>query len=375
MTKKIPHLKILVTGSNGFIGKNLCIRLKEIPNFDVLSFVRGDTDKILKKLVNKADAIVHLAGENRTDDIDSFNLINAGLTKKLCKAIEDEQRNIPLILASSTQAKSNNAYGKSKLAAEEIVKDFTKKNNNTSIIYRLPGVFGKWCKPNYNSVVATFCFNIARDIEIEINDESKEVELLYIDDLTNYIISDLVDPLPGLSWKNFDKSYSISIGELAKKIISFKESRKYLTIETVGKSITRALYSTFISYYPKNSFLYDIPNHPDERGDFVEILKTKDSGQFSFFTIKPGVTRGSHYHHTKTEKFIMVKGRAKLEFRHLISNETHEIDISDKKAQIVDTIPGWIHNITNTGKNDAVILLWANEIFDRENPDTIPEEV
>ena len=373
MTKN-KNLKILITGADGFIGKNISVKLSEQPDIEIIKFVRGDSDEKLKSHINDSDTIIHLAGENRPDNEDAFK-INYYLTEKICEFIRLENRNIPIIFASSTQVTMDNLYSKSKLAAEKYLSELAMKNNNTVKIYRLPGVFGKWCKPNYNSVVATFCHNIARDIDIIVNNDAAKIELVYIDDLADDILKDINKKESGLSWGKLSKSYEISVGELAKKIYAFKESRNSLISEKVGLGLTRALYSTYISYLPIDSFIYDLPNHGDERGHFVEILKTIDSGQFSFLTIKPGITRGNHYHHSKTEKFLVVKGKAKLRFRHMISNERHELVISDDKIQIIDTIPGWVHDVTNIGKDDVIMLLWANEIFDIKNPDTITQDV
>lgn len=373
MTKS-KKLKVLITGADGFIGKNILVRFSEEPNIELIKFIRGDSDEKLKNDINQSDIIIHLAGENRPDNEEAFKS-NYYLTKKICEFISTENRNIPVIFSSSTQVAMENPYSKSKLTAENYLSELALKNKNTVKIYRLPGVFGKWCKPNYNSVVATFCHNIARGIDIVVNNDSTVIELVYIDDLAEDILNDINITEPGLTWGKLSRSYKISVGELARKIFAFKESRNSLISERVGTGLTRALYSTYISYLPIDSFIYDIPNHGDERGNFVEILKTIDSGQFSFLTIKPGITRGSHYHHSKTEKFLVVKGKARLRFRHLISNERHELIISDDKNQIVDTIPGWVHDITNIGKDDVIMLLWANEIFNIKNPDTITQNV
>ena len=372
MTKNNPR-RVLITGASGFIGKNLGFRLSEDSDTELLEFVRGDSIEMLNQLVMQADAVIHLAGENRPSNISDFTTTNIDLTSHLCKAIKESGRNIPMIFASSTQAEDDNLYGKSKLAAEQLIKSFVSETQNSVLIYRLPGVFGKWSKPNYNSVVATFCFNIARSLEIHISDESTILDLVYIDDLADDLLTSLTKINPGLSWGNLTTTYNISLGELAAQIFAFKDSRSNLISERVGNGLVGALYSTFISFLPTESFCYDLPNYADERGNFVEFLKTKDSGQFSFLTINPGITRGSHYHHSKTEKFIVVQGKARLRFRHLVTKEIHEINLSDAKSQIVDTIPGWVHDVTNIGSTDVVILLWANENFDRESPDTYPK--
>ena len=367
--------RILVTGANGFIGKNLFIRLAERTNIEILSFVRGDSDQELLALVAKADAIIHLAGENRPTDDADFSRVNVDLTNTLCGAISRVGRNIPLIFASSVQAEYDNLYGQSKLAAEQVIEAFVSETDNTTVIFRLVGVFGKFCKPNYNSVVATFCYNIARGLPIKINDPEITLELAYIDDVVDGLLQALSNAKPGLSWGEISQTYTITLGALAEQIGVFDNCRSSLILERVGKGLIRALYSTFISYLPPEKITYDLTPRVDERGMFVEILKTPDCGQFSFFTIMPGVTRGSHYHHSKTEKFLVVRGLVKMRFRQIVTDETYEVILSCDKLQVLDTIPAWVHDITNIGNSEGIIMLWANEIFDQKHTDTIPCEV
>jgi len=394
-------MRVLITGAQGFIGKNLVVRLGERPSMEVLSFTRGDSSEKLAALVVKSDAIVHLAGENRPIDIAGFARVNIDLTRTLCETIAATGRSIPLILASSTQAEHNNPYGQSKRAAEQVVEVFAGETANSVAIYRLPGVFGKWCKPNYNSVVATFCYNIARDLPIQVNDADAPLQLVYVDDVVDNFLRLLdggmdhqaslsVNETPvttrpkstavhaGLADRHFTKvtpQYAITLGDLAEQITAFQHCRTTLISERVGTGFTRALYATYISYLPPERFTYDLPRYGDERGIFVEMLKTPDCGQFSFFTIHPGVTRGSHYHHTKTEKFLVLRGSARMRFRQVVTGETYEVTVSGNKPQVVDTIPGWVHDITNVGDSEAVVMLWANEVFDRQRPDSISCEV
>jgi len=366
---------ILVTGANGFIGKNLTIRLKELLNIEVMSFTREQSLNDLSRLASRADIIFHLAGVNRSDDLNEFKVINTELTSNICEIIKSSGRKTSLVFASSVQAELNNPYGKSKLDAESIVTRFAKNSGNSVHIYRFPGVFGKWCRPNYNSVVATFCHNIARSMPIQIDNPNTILNLLHIDDVIEEFISVLRSPKKGLNIGSIKKNYKISVGALADQIYSFENGRKNLLIENVGTGLIRALYSTYISYLPPESFSYDLPLYKDSRGVFVEILKTLNSGQFSIFTVYPGVTRGSHYHHTKTEKFLIVKGVALMKFRNLLTDQICSIYISADKMQIVDSIPGWVHDITNIGNEEAIIMIWANEIFDRQFPDCIPRKV
>jgi len=362
--------RVLVTGANGFIGKNLVVRLGELGRFAVTTFVRGDEVATLPALVSQADAVVHLAGENRPQDESAFATVNAGLTEALCDAIRASGRKLPLLLASSTQAAHDNAYGKSKLAAEQAVQALSDTTGCPAVLFRLPGVFGKWCKPNYNSVVATFCHNLARDLPIQIHNPAASLSLVYVDDVITAMIAALDEPVEGTSQGTVSPQYTTTLGELADQIKAFGNCRTTLLTERVGTGLVRALYATYVSYLPNERFAYDVPAYADPRGVFVEMLKTPDSGQFSYFTAHPGVTRGGHYHHTKTEKFLVIKGRALFRFRHLLTEEVVELTTTGEKPQVVDTIPGWAHDITNVGDDDMVVMLWANEIFDRANPDT-----
>lgn len=368
-------MRILLTGAKGFIGKNLSVRLSEVSGTEVLPFIRGDSLEKLKVDVAAADAIIHMAGENRPQNLADFVRVNVDLTENLCQAIRSTGRRIPLLLASSTQAALDNPYGKSKRAAEFAVERLVEDTGNPSIIYRLPGVFGKWSKPNYNSVVATFCHHIANGIPIQIRDPAANVRLVYVDNVVSEFLSVLHTIPDGLTRGKVTPEYEITLGDLADQIKAFRHCRDNLLVERVGSGLVRALYSTYVSYLPTAEFVYDVPKYADARGVFVEMLKTLDSGQFSYFTSLPGTTRGNHYHHSKTEKFLVIKGTARFGFRHVLTGETHEIITSGDKPQIVETVPGWSHNISNIGNDEMVVMLWANEIFDREHPDTISGKV
>ncbi len=367
-------MNVLVTGSKGFIGKNLIIHLNEL-NINVLTYTRENSIQDLPDLIKKSNFIIHLAGENRPKDEKDFNTVNVQLTKSICESIRSTGKHIPIILASSTQAAFDSAYGKSKLDAELILKKLESDTGNPIHIYRLPGVFGKWCKPDYNSVVATFCYNVSNNLSIQVKDSSLELKLVYIDDVVGEFINIIQEKQVSKKERSIQPEYKIKLGDLATQIELFKETRKSLISERVGVGFVRKLYSTYVSYLPPEQFSYSIPSYGDERGMFAEMLKTKDSGQFSFFIAKPGVTRGGHYHHSKTEKFLVLQGNARFNFRHIFSNETYEIKISGKKLKIVQTVPGWSHNITNIGTEDVVVMLWANEILDRDNIDTVTHKV
>mgnify|MGYP005846411139 CR=1 FL=1 len=371
--------RILVTGSQGFIGRNLVTRLGEIEPVEIVHFDRGDDPAVLPDLVVEADAIVHLAGENRPKDERAYAEVNEGLTVSLCNAVRQVRsgnvRSVPLVLASSAQVELDNPYGRSKLAAEKAVQSLADETGNPCIVFRLPGVFGKWGRPNYNSVVATFCHNIARGTPIRISDPSKVLRLVYIDDLADAVLAALDTPTTGFNFAYVSPEYTVTLGELAAQIEAFEAGREQLRVEHVGAGLGRALYATYISHLPPTRFVYDIPRHHDERGVFIEMLKTPDSGQFSYFTAGPGITRGGHYHHTKSEKFLVIKGKALFRFRHLVTNERLEIITSGDAPQVVETIPGWSHDVTNIGTEELAVMLWANEVFDRDQPDTIAAKV
>mgnify|MGYP001309659398 CR=1 FL=1 len=365
-------MNILVTGADGFIGKNLLVRLKEFSDFAVSTYVRGDSQRELAKKIVGSDAIFHLAGENRPRDNAAFEEGNSGLTCKICSIMSTLEKPVPIIMTSSIHAGADGPYGKSKLAAEGHVESLTANTNNPAIIYRLPGVFGKWCKPNYNSVVATFCHNIVNDLPLRIDNKNSLLKLVYIDDVVSSLLMCLEESLPiGITRKSVAPEYQVAVGDIANKLKEFKESRENLVLEGVGTGFTRALYSTYISHLPTTMFTYSLQCHEDKRGMFVEMLKTKESGQFSFFSAHPGVTRGGHYHHTKTEKFLVIKGTARFCFREIVTDEYFKIETFGAIPTVVESVPGWSHDITNIGDDELLVMLWANEVFDPAKPDTI----
>lgn len=368
-------MKVLVTGANGFIGKNLLIHLSERVGIEILTFLKGESPQILAEKVAAVDFIFHLAGINRPQTETEFIEGNADLTRALCNAVQSSGRAIPILYTSSIQAERDNAYGSSKLMAEDALRAFKAATGTPTYIYRLPNVFGKWCRPNYNSAVATFCHNIAHDLPIQINDPKSEIQLVYVDDVVADFLRVMDKHPSSADYQEVQPVYSITVGDLAQRLHTFKDSRKSLVTEPVGVGLTRALYSTFITYFTPEQFSYPLIKHEDPRGVFVEMLKTHDSGQFSYFTAHPGITRGGHYHHTKTEKFLVIKGEARFRFRHIDTGATHECCTSAKSPEVVETIPGWSHDITNIGDEEMIVMLWANEIFDRQLPDTITYKV
>lgn len=375
-------MKVLITGSEGFIGRNLQLFLSGRRDVEVVCFNRADSVAQLPSIIRDVDFVFHLAGVNRPKELSEFIAGNRDLTQALCSAAgelaETAGKKIPLLFTSSIQAAGDTPYGQSKRAAEEAV--FAVKENHGVPVHvlRLPNVFGKWGRPNYNSAVATFCYNIARNLPIEIRDPAAPLSLVYIDDLIERFIQ-LMDGAPSAEdadgYETITPHYSTTVGEVAALICSFRNSRQNLTIESVGAGFVRALYSTYISYLPTESFAYAVPQHSDTRGAFVEMLKTRDSGQFSYFSAYPGVTRGGHYHHSKTEKFLVVKGRARFKFRHMHTGEVHELIANGDRPEIVETSPGWAHDITNIGEDEMIVILWANELFDHTHPDTYAAEL
>ena len=370
-------MKVLITGANGFVGKNLQLHLAARKDVTVVCFTRGDDVAQLNTLLQGVDFVFHLAGVNRPQDPAEFVAGNVDLTRALCQAVgavaEANSKKIPIVYTSSTQADQDNAYGISKLGAESALLELQQAHGVPLHIFRLPNVFGKWCKPNYNSAVATFCHNIARDLPIRVKDPATPVTLVYVDDVIARFVQlmDGADAAVGTNgFSSVTPQYTTTVGELARQIQAFKDSRTSLTTERVGTGLVRALYATYVSYLPPEQFAYDVPQYGDPRGVFAEMLKTPDCGQFSYFTAHPGITRGGHYHHSKTEKFLVIKGQARFKFRHMQTGETHELLTSGDKAEVVETVPGWTHDITNIGNDEMVVMLWANEVFDREKPDT-----
>lgn len=368
-------MKVLITGSKGFVGKNICLYLRSFPQFEILTFDRSDTVFDLETILASIDVIIHLAGENRPKLSTDFDKVNAKLTQTICNILNKQNNQAKVILASSIHAISDTDYGRSKFAAEQALIKLNESNGNQVTIFRFPGIFGKWCKPNYNSVVATFCHNFANGLSIKVNDAQKVLKLVYIDDVVASLTSQITNYSSKVSYPSVKPEFEVTLGSLAEQVKSFRKSRKSLELDAVAKGLSRALYSTYVSYLPKNKFSFDIPAHNDVRGSFVEFFKNKEVGQFSFLTVNPGFSRGSHFHHTKTEKFIVVKGSASFGFRHMITNEKHYLEVSDEKPKIVETIPGWAHNITNIGSDDLIALVWANEIYNSKLPDTIPSPV
>ncbi len=372
-------MRIVITGADGFIGKNLRVRLRELGHTQVTEITRASSANDVQHAMEEADCVFHLAGVNRPKDPAEFTTGNAELTQTICDALSAAGRKARVVLASSTQAAQDNPYGRSKAAAEFTVRAYCAAIGAPVHVFRLPNVFGKWARPNYNSAIATFCHNVAYGLPISVNEAAPPLNLVYVDDVVQAFVACISatnsEAQASDAFDTVAPAYTTTVAEVAATLRGFAASRNTLLTDRVGTGFLRALYSTYISYLPPTAFAYTVPRHADQRGEFVEMLKTADAGQFSYFTAHPGVTRGEHYHHSKTEKFLVLKGTAHFGFRHILSGETHELVTRGGEAQIVETVPGWTHNITNIGDDEMIVMLWANEVFDQQRPDTVAMKV
>lgn len=367
-------MQVVVTGAAGFVGQNLCVVLGE-RGHTALPVTRQTSRAELVALLAKADAVVHLAGVNRPQDPAEFHTGNADFSAELVGLLQASGRAIPLIFSSSIQAERDNPYGASKRAAESVLAAYGEATGAPVGLFRLPNVFGKWARPNYNSAVATFCHNLARGLPIQIHDPAAPLQLVYVDDVVEAFLTWLADPPAGVQFAQVPVVYQTAVGAVADQLRAFAQERDSLVVERVGTGLCRALWATWLSHLPPEAFAYSVPKYGDARGVFVEMLKTPDCGQFSFFTAHPGITRGGHYHHSKTEKFLVLRGTALFKFRHIVSGARHELQTSGDQPMVVETIPGWTHDITNIGSDELIVMLWANEIFDRQRPDTVANPV
>lgn len=374
-------MKILVTGYKGFVGKNFTARLCNINSddgekYEILGYDIDTPECKLDEFTKECDVVFHFAGVNRPKDEGEFEKGNTDFTQILLSKLKQNKNKAPLIMTSSIQAALDNPYGISKKKAEEFVSAYGEAEGVRVCIYRLPGVFGKWCRPNYNSVVATFCNNIARGEDITINSEDTELTLVYIDDVVN----ELLAALYGKETRDGDfcrvpVTHKVTLGRLAQLIYSFKESRKNLAIADMSEPFVKKLYSTYLSYLPEDNFDYQLKMNKDDRGSFTEIIRTIDRGQFSVNIIKPGITKGNHWHNTKNEKFLVVSGQTEICFRNVYSDKVITYRVSGEELRVVDIPTGYTHNIKNISDTDAVVFMWCNEPFDKENPDTYFLEV
>lgn len=363
---------ILITGAGGFIGKNLVATLKTAGYTDLMLFERDDTPETLAEYAARAGFVFHLAGINRPKDPSEFYAGNAGLTETLLILLDKAGNKAPVLVTSSTQAALDNDYGKSKAQAEQAIFAHGKATGAPVYVFRLPGVFGKWCRPNYNSVVATFCHNSANGLPLSVRDPEYRLPLVYIDD----VVASFVAALDGNCTREGDYCvvpvvHETTLGHLAQTIEGFAKNRETLDVpdQTPG-SLEQKLYSTWLSYLPADRFSYPLNMHCDNRGSFTEFLHTPAHGQVSINISKPGIVKGNHWHHSKNEKFLVVKGTGVIRFRALDSTEVIEYHVSGDKLEVVDIPTGYTHNIENVGQDDMVTVMWANEVFDPDHPDT-----
>jgi UDP-2-acetamido-2,6-beta-L-arabino-hexul-4-ose reductase len=369
-------MKILVTGARGFVGRNLVAELKNRGYKDILEFDLDTEKSALVQYTKECDFIYHLAGVNRPQKEEEFMEGNFGFTSELLALLKRHNNKAPLLITSSIQAERDNPYGRSKKSGEDLLINYSKEDNIKVLIYRLPNLFGKWCRPNYNSVVATFCHNIARGLQIQIDDPEVELNLCYIDDVINEFIHAMEgDPTKDGDFYTVSQTHRVKLGELAELIRSFKESRRDLSISDMSDPLTKKLYSTYLSYLPENEFSYQLKMNCDQRGSFTEFIRTMNRGQISINVSKPGVTKGNHWHHTKNEKFLVVSGEGLIRFRGIGASKIIEYRVSGDKLEVVDIPPGYTHSIVNLGEADLVTIMWVNECFDPEYADTYYMEV
>lgn len=369
-------MKILVTGAKGFIGKNLIAELRNRKYEEILEYDKDMDTSILDDYCKEANFIFHLAGVNRPKNQSEFMEGNFGFTSTLLDTLKKHKNNCPIMLSSSIQAELNNPYGKSKKAGEDLLFSYSKETGAKVFIYRFSNVFGKWCEPNYNSVVATFCYNIAHDLPITVNDSSVVMNLVYIDDVVNELINDLEGKeRRNGSYCEVPIAHIVTLEEIADLLYSFKKSREECSIQDMSDDFTKKLYSTYLSYLPKDQFSYELKMNVDNRGSFTEFLRTPERGQVSVNISKPGITKGNHWHHTKNEKFLVVSGKGVIRFRKIDSDEIIEYFVNGDKLEVVDIPTGYTHNIENLGNTDMVTIMWANEPFNPKKPDTYYLEV
>lgn len=369
-------MKILVTGAKGFIGKNLIAELRNKNYEKVFEYDLDSTEEELDRYTKESEFIFHLAGVNRPKDEKEFMEGNFGFTSVLLDKLKEYKNNCPIMISSSIQAELNNPYGLSKRCGEDLMFSYGKETGAKVLVYRFPNVFGKWCRPNYNSAVATFSYNIANELPIKVNDPNVGMKLIYIDDL----VKELINALKGSENKEdnycyVEPVYEVKLGEIVDLLHSFKETRNNRFIDNMNDGFTKKLYSNYLSYLPKDKFSYDLKMNIDNRGSFTEFIKTIDRGQVSINISKPGIIKGNHWHHTKTEKFLVVSGEGVIRFRKVDEQDILEYYVSGDKLQVVDIPPGYTHNIENLGKENMVTIMWANETFDPDNPDTYYLEV
>lgn len=370
-------MKILVTGSKGFVGRNLITQLNNEDYQDIIEFNREDMLSSLESKLENVDFIFHLAGVNRPKDNTEFYVGNTDLTTQLIELLKAKKMRTPIIYTSSIQAALDNDYGKSKKMAEDQLFEYAQTQSTPVYIYRLSNLFGKWSRPNYNSVVATFAHNLTHNIPLQINDPDVTLNLNYIDNVIGDFIRTMKNGHPTKEGQYciVPESYEITVGELAGKLQKFHDNRETLVMPSLKAQFDRDLYGTYLSYLPEDQFSYYLKKNEDNRGWLAEFIKSEDNGQIFISTTKPGITRGNHWHHTKVEKFLVIQGTGLIEFRQVGTDKILKYPVSGDKPEVVDIPVGYTHNISNTGAETMITLFWACEIFDPEKPDTYYEGV
>ena len=364
-------MKILVTGAHGFMGKNLTAELTNQGYGEILAVTRTTAPETLDEYCRVADFVFHLAGVNRPKEEAEFREGNVDFTALLLSLLAKHDNRCPVMLASSIQAERDNPYGQSKQAGETLVVRHGQETGAPVYVYRFPNVFGKWCRPNYNSAIATFCHNMARDLPIQVNDPSVRLSLVYIDDVVQELLKALAgQPTRDGAYCSVPVVHAKTLGEIVSLLQMFQSSREARMIPDQGDPFTRKLYSTYLSYLPEDQFSYPLTMNADGRGSFSEFLKSPERGQVSVNVARPGITKGNHWHHTKNEKFLVVSGQAVIRFRNVGQAEVVEYHVSGDQLEVVDIPPGYTHHIENVGQTDLVTIMWANELFDPERPDT-----
>jgi UDP-2-acetamido-2,6-beta-L-arabino-hexul-4-ose reductase len=369
-------MKILVTGARGFVGKNLVLELQNRGYQTIFEYDIDTKEELLDIYTTECEFVFHLAGVNRPENKEDFMKGNFGFTSTLLDALVKNNNKCPILITSSIQAAFDNPYGLSKREGEKLIFEYGAQHSIRTCVYRLPNVFGKWCRPNYNSAVATFCHNIANGMDITVNDSNVDMKLVYIDDVVDQFIA----AIKGKEKKESEfctipTIYKVKLGQIVELLYSFKEMRTNLSVPELSNSFEKVLYSTYLSYLPKEAFSYPLKMNVDERGSFTEIIRTSDRGQFSVNISKPGITKGNHWHHTKNEKFVVVSGNAAIQFRKIGTDEVINYRVSGEKIEVVDIPTGYTHNIINEGKTDLITFMWTNEAFNPEKPDTFFEKV
>ena len=380
-------MKVLITGAHGFLGKNLCAQLKNIKegkakNYpitvsEVMEYDLDTDTMLLTDFCQRADFVFNLAGVNRPKDTEDFMKGNFGFASTLLDTLKKYRNTCPVMISSSTQAALDNPYGESKRAGEQLMFDYSEETGAKVLVYRFPNVFGKWCRPNYNSAVATFCNNIANDFPIQVNDPNVMMNLVYVDD----VVEELIASLSQTEHRDGDYCvvpvvHTITLGAIVDLLYSFKEMPQTLGIPNLADAFSKKLYSTYLSYLPKKKFAYPVKMNIDDRGSFTELIRTVNCGQFSVNISKPGITKGQHWHHTKNEKFVVVSGHGLIQLRKIATDEVINFEVSGDKIEVVEMIPGYTHNIRNLSEiENLVTFMWCNECFDPNHPDTFFEPV